>query len=76
MRWLTLEPFHVTWMFLSLFEAGKEKERKMGGHFMRTCQWDKYERAELMTFLQPLSYFGGSVLSPQVKAGELPLVPT
>lgn len=24
---------------------------------MRTCQWDKYERAELKTFLQPPSYF-------------------
>lgn len=33
-------------MDLSVFEAGKENERKIGDHFVRICQWDKYERVE------------------------------
>lgn len=76
MHWLTLEPSHMSQGCFFFFEAGKENERKIGGHFMRICQWDKYERAELMTFLQPLSYFGGSFLSLQIKAGESPSVLT
>lgn len=45
MHWLMLEPFHKlygsNYTDVSFFEAGKENERKIGGNFMRTCQWDK-----------------------------------